>query len=175
MSGTSNVRHGWNQLVPVGTNQTIQGLTIDGNSANWSWARWYHTAAIQTYSNGPSCNILNCQVTNQYGDGVLFAGTTSTLAFCQLTNIYGRGMIFAGNAGAASNVKTKVLYNNFTNTNLDITVGAGDGLGAIDFSQGGPSVLIHGNVIDGSVDGVGALVSYNGSEVVISANEFWEL
>lgn len=173
LSGTINVRHGWNQIFPNGTGQRITDLVADGNSDNWSWARWQHTAGIQTFDSGTDVHVDHCQIINQYGDALAVEGARSTWAFNEVRNIKGRGFVFTGIKGAPTCMHTRVLYNDFINCNLDPAVSGTDGQGSIDFSQGGPGALIHGNTIDGGIDGVGGLRNANNDEVSITGNEFW--
>ncbi len=175
LSGTTNVRHGWNQLVPYAADQRVTNLVLDGNVASWSWGRWQHTVALQSFSNAPRLVVDHCRIVNQYGDALTGAASGQTFAFNDVEDCKGRGMVFAGNAGAPTDIGTRFVYNRLVNTNGDTAVGGNDGTGAIDFSQGGPNTLIHGNYIDGGVDGIGSLRSSQNGGVTITANEFWNL
>ncbi len=175
LSGTVNVYGAWNQVLPQQPNVTITNTVLDGNSSNWSWGRWQHTVAVQNFIGANFLKVHHCRIINQYGDALSGEAVGCEFAFNDVENIAGRGIVFAGTAGAAPNQDTRCIFNRFINCNSDTNVAGGDGVGSLDFSQGGPNTLIHGNYVDGGVDGVGALLSVNGGDVTITGNEFWNL
>lgn len=175
LSGTTNVRTGWNQIAVNGSDCRFTGLILDGNSSNWSWGRWQHSAAINCGQTGLRVEVDHCRIVNQYGDG--FSPTSAGWTFFanDVEQIKGRGLVFGGNTGIALNLDTRVLNNRFVSCNLDTAVAGNDGVASIDFSLGGPCTLISGNYIDGGVDGIGPIRNDPNAEVTITDNEMWNL
>lgn len=174
-SGTVNVRTSWNQISVTAADCHIFDLVMDGNSSNWTWGRWNHMIAVNCSGTGLRALVEHCRIINQYGDGFAPAAAGWTFAYNDVETLKGRGVVFSGNTGQTSDLDTRVVYNRFLNCNLDTAVGASDGLGTINFSQGGPATLIHGNYIDGGSTGIGAIHSFNSSNLTITDNEFWNL
>lgn len=174
-SGTTNVRTGYYQLGVSADDVRISDLTLDGNSANWSWGRWQHTGAIisSALSDSTRANALtvdHCHIKDTYGDGIAPGGEGTVLAFNWIENIAGRGISFSGFAGSPTDIGNRCIGNHVLTCNTDTAVGGSDGFGSINFSQGGPNTLIEGNYIKTGYDGIYASVPQN-SGINLIANE----
>ncbi len=173
-SGTVNVRSGWNQLSINQADCRVTNVIFDGNVSNWSWARWRHTCALTGSTGGSRAQIDRCRFANQYGDAITMNAYGQTVAFNTFDTIKGRGIVLGGIIGQPYDIAAKVLYNTLLTTNGDTAVADADGTGAIAYSQGGPSVLIHGNYIAVGVDGISGVKLPHGSDATITDNEIWD-
>lgn len=180
LSGTINVRTGWNQMVVTGHNVQVKNITFDGNKSNWTWARWPHTSTIFAGDNStPWENILidHNRLINQPGDGIAPTGVLNCIvAFNDLSAINGRGVAWAGAGTPGNDAGGRCIFNRFINTELDATVtqsdgvGGGDGNGAINLSSGILDLLVEGNQIDTSISGIASINSTGNSNISIRNN-----
>lgn len=182
LSGTINVYHGYCTISVLAIDCQISGVTIDGNLANWSWGRWQHTNAIIAGQGSDNLQVTGNYILNLYGDAIEPGpAPNQVIADNVISNIMGRGIVFGGFntiSPIPSDAGTRCVHNALINCNQDVNVGgspAGDGLGSIDFSEGGIATLIAGNYISGGVDGIGTLQNPNNSECTITDNEFRNL
>jgi hypothetical protein len=174
LSGTTNVRTAWAQVIINGDDCRMTGVVLDGNSSNWSWARWQHTCGVfqfssPTYSQHGRVLIDHNRIINQPGDGASPGGYHVIFAYNDVENIKGRGISWAGSAGP-SDVGGKCLYNRFYNCEIDTTVSGLDGHGNIQMSSNTQDLLIHGNQIDTGGVGIGSINTTDNSDVTITNN-----
>lgn len=177
-TGPINIYTGYNQVSVLAKDVRITDLVLDGNSSNWTWGRWQHTAAVITgvAEGQESDNFMmdHCKVINQFGDGIDPGGPGNVIAHNWIENIKGRGIVFSGMEGTPTNIGCRCVFNHVIDCNTDVNVGGHDGLGSIDFSQGGPNTLIEGNYISGGYDGIHSAVVQNASMNII-ANEILDM
>jgi hypothetical protein len=167
-SGTVNVRSGWGQIGVIADDVRITNCLFDGNSANWSWARWNHTCAI--FISGNHVLVDHNKIFNQYGDGCSPGNTVSCwFVYNNVENIQGRGCSWAGGPSTYQ-YGGRCLFNRFYNCDQDTNVGGTDGNGCIQVSSNNQDLLIHGNQMESSYIGVGSVNSPGNSDITISDN-----
>lgn len=175
LSGTINVYTAWNMLNVQADDAVVRDVIFDGNSSNWTWARWENTT--DCYIVGPSQSnalVEHCHFKNTPGDALAFIDVAGgRAAFNTVEDCNGRGIVLGGEADNA-----RVVYNRLVNVEIDSNVslssgggGSTDGHGAILYSTPVVDSLIHGNFIDTAVTGIGRIHVSTNSDVTITDNE----
>lgn len=176
-SGTVNVRHAYWQIQVGAAHARVRNLTVDGNSANWSWNRTWLSAGILSYAGSDGMRVKDCVVINQPGDGIQ-VGLARGIHIKDnwISDCKGRGICWAGTS-ANRGVGNRCINNYIYNADLDSTAdtspdGAShDGHGCIQLSSYEGKLLIHGNYMENGIIGIGSVSSTDNSDITITDND----
>lgn len=146
------------QIRLAGDRCAVRDLRFDGNSAEWTFARWEQTSAIKM--DGAAGIVEGCTIISQPGEGIFCLSDRSTISACAITDTNGNGVHFSGCSAPRLTAST------IDTANLDTDVGHADG--CVSISNDVADLTISGCELVGStLAAVGGLDSADNSDLTI--------
>ncbi len=162
LSGTTDI-HATYSTLRLMDGCSVTDLTIDGNRANWFWARWEITHEILITGNG--CTVQNCHIQNAPGEGIVIYGTGNSVRDTQLNDLNGNGIHFTGT------VHTVVDNVQVSNTNAVLAVGHQNG--CVIASDNVDDTYIAHCTLSNGLTGIGSFDSPDNSNSTFTANSIY--
>lgn len=161
-TGTTDIHVSYSTL-ELKDGSALIDLIIDGNSANWSWARWECTHEIAV--NGAQCIVQNCQILNAPGEGVVVQGSGAVVRDVAITNPNGNGVHILS--------ASHTVIDNVTVANANRTTAIGGQAGCI---AGSPSVndtIVSNCSLTNGLTGIGGFDSPTSSDNNFTNNSIY--
>ncbi len=144
----------------------VDGLVLDGNRGNWTWARWEVTAEIVTDAAGNDQTIRNCFVNASPGEGFTVYSDNVCIDRSRFSAVGGNPIHLSGSDGA------RIVFNFADDANIDTAVGHADGFVCI--SDAVTDTLVHGNRAKRCISGIGSFDNSN-SDLTVTDNDFRDM
>lgn len=159
-AGTSNV-YSASFGVRYGADSTIRDLKVDGNRANFSWARWEVNAEISHASNDSHrATVENCHVVEGASEGINLRGNGTRVSGCKIEGVNGNGIHLSTTDGPI----VEACYVKGTNEG---STALGHVTGALCWSSTITNARIAFNHLEDAYTGCGDIGSNDGQHTII--------
>lgn len=167
-SGTVNIRLGFPVVVLSGQDTVVEGVEIDGNKSNWTWARWDHSIAIKMAGGSHGAIAAYNYIHDAPGEGILpIDSTAHRVIGNRLQDLNGNG-IHMGSVSGVGEYQPVIAFNWIKTCNLDTSVGHADG--CIVWSNQIYDAVCVGNHCEAGLSGFGSIDYAENKDVTIVGN-----
>ncbi len=142
---------------------SVVDLIFEGNSANWTWARWECTHEIDITGN--QCIVQNCRIQNAPGEAVVLQGVGNVVRDTQMANLNGNGVHFSGSSHA--------VIDNVTVNGANAVIAVGHQQGCIIASNSVDDTYISNCSLTGGLTGIGGFDSPGNSNNTFINNSIY--